>query len=186
MSVFVFFFKALVENETNKKIKILRSDNGGEYINTRFKQYLSKCGIRHHTTVPHCPQQNAVAERANRTIMEAVRCMLLEAGLDQRFWAEAANTAVYIKNRSLTKAVRGATPEEIYTGHKVNLSVFGCLAYAVENNRNKLDRKSKPYIFAGYCENTKGYSLLDVESYKLTIARNVKFIESIPQTSELH
>lgn len=174
-------FKALVENETNKKIKILRSDNGGEYINTRFKQYLSQCGIRHHTTVPHCPQQNAVAERANRTIMEAVRCMLLEAGLDQRFWAEAANTAVYIKNRSPTKAVRGATPEEIYTGRKVNLDnlrVFGCLAYAVQNNRNKLDRKSKPYIFAGYCENTKGYRLLDVESYKLTIARNVKFIEN--------
>lgn len=175
-------FKVFVENQTNKKIKELRSDNGGEYINSQFQLFLKKHGIRHQTTIPYSPQQNGVAERANRTIVEKARCMLQDARLDHSFWAEAVNTAIYLKNRSPTRALLGTTPEERWTDKKVNLShlrIFGCLAYALTENRNKLDSKCKEYIFVGYCENSKGYRLIDPLNAKKCIkARNVTFIEN--------
>ncbi|XP_048482811.1 uncharacterized protein LOC119691389 [Plutella xylostella] len=77
--------------------------------------FLREHGIEHQTTVPYSPQQNGVAERANRTIMEAARCMLQDAGMDKRLWAEAVNTAIYIKNKSPSRAVKGTTPEEKWT-----------------------------------------------------------------------
>lgn len=175
-------FKNLVENETNHKIKIIRSDNGGEFINYKLQAYLKENGIKHHTTVPYSPQQNGVAERANRTIVEKARCMLKDAGLDNKFWAEAVNTAVYLKNRTPTKALIGQVPEEKWRNKKVDVShlrIFGCIAYAVTPIRNKLDSKSKQYVFVGYCESTKGFRLLDPDkSYKCVKARDVIFLEN--------
>lgn len=175
-------FKVLVENQQSRKIKILRSDNGGEYVNGVFQEYLRSCGIKHETTVPHCSQQNGVAERANRTIMDKARCMLQEAGLGKHYWAEAVNTAVYLKNRSPTKAVMGSTPEESWTSQKVNvehLRVFGCIAYAINENCKKLDPRSKRYIFVGYCDDTKGYRLINPTCPKKCIkARHVTFLEN--------
>lgn len=78
-------FKALVENETGCKIKILRTDNGREYVNRKFKQILNDSGIKHQTTVPYNPQQNGLAERANRTIVERARSMLIDAGLSKEY-----------------------------------------------------------------------------------------------------
>lgn len=174
-------FKKLVENETNKHIKCLRSDNGGEYINGMFQGFLKKHGIRHQTTIPHSSEQNGVAERANRTIVEKARCMLQDSGLDKRFWAEAVNTAVYLKNISPTKAVIGKTPEEKWSNKKVNvnhLRIFGCVAYALQTSRKKLDSRTKAYIFVGYCDNSKGFRLMDPMSPGMCIkARNVTFIE---------
>ncbi|KAG7311034.1 hypothetical protein JYU34_003892, partial [Plutella xylostella] len=135
-------FKVLVENETGSKIKTLRSDNGGEYMSNQFQEYLKSSGIKHQTTVPHCSQQNGVAERANRTIMDKARCMLQEAGLEKQYWAEAANTAAVLKNYTPTRAVMGTTPEEKWTSKKVNvahLRVFGCVAYAIDEKARKLD-----------------------------------------------
>ncbi|KPJ11482.1 Retrovirus-related Pol polyprotein from transposon TNT 1-94 [Papilio machaon] len=176
-------FKKFVENQTNLKIKMLRTDNGREYVNKDFQLFLQEHGIKHQTTVPYSPQQNGVAERANRTIIEAGRCMLQEAGLDRRFWAEALNTAIYIKNKSPSKAVRGTTPEEKWSGNKVNLSnlrTFGCVAYAMIPNekRKKLDAKCKQYIFVGYCSESKGYRLIDPENPSKCIkSRDVQFLE---------
>lgn len=175
-------FKALVENQKEKKIKVLRSDNGTEYTNNIFQEFLKVHGIVHQTTVPYTPAQNGVSERLNRTLMEKARCMLQDAGLDSRYWAEAVQTAVYIKNRTPTKAVMGATPEEQWTGEKVDVShfkIFGCLAYALVHDNKKLDSKSKQYIFVGYCEDSKGYRLIDPLSPKSCIkARNVTFFEN--------
>lgn len=176
-------FKKLVENQTNLKMKMLRTDNGREYVNKQFQKFLQEHGIEHQTTIPYSPQQNGVAERANRTIMEAGRCMLQDAGLDRRFWAEALNTAIFIKNKSPSKAVRGTTPEEKWSGNKVNLSnlkLFGCIAYAMIPNekRKKLDAKSKQYVFVGYCSESKGYRLIDPEiPSKCIKSRDVQFLE---------
>src|SRR5215469_9456007 len=74
-------FKALAENQTGKRIKILRSDNGGEYVSHAFKAYLKSNGIHHQTTVAYTPEQNGVAERANRTIVERARSMLHAQGI---------------------------------------------------------------------------------------------------------
>lgn len=120
-------FKATVENETGRRIKILRSDNGKEYVNRALKQELVKSGIKYQLTVPYNPQQNGIAKRMNRTIVERARSMLLEADLAKAFWAEAINTAVYLINRSPTRRLPGKTPEEAYSGKKPNLSHLRCL-----------------------------------------------------------
>ena len=81
-------------------MKCLRSDNGGEYTSNEFKSYCSEKGIRHEKTVPCTPQQNGVAERMNRTIVEKIRCMLRMANLPKSFWGEVVVTACYLINRS--------------------------------------------------------------------------------------
>jgi transposase InsO family protein len=91
-------YKALVENEIGHKIKVLQSDNGGEFMSKKFDAFLEKCGIQRQTSAPYSPQQNGVAERANRTIMECARSMILAQGLGLEFWGETMNTAMYIKN----------------------------------------------------------------------------------------
>ncbi len=98
-------WRAMVEIETGQKLKALRSDNGGEYTSTAFNNYLRTEGIRHELTIPRNPQQNGVAERFNRTLMESTRSMLVESGLSKTLWAEALSTAAYLRNRSPTKAV---------------------------------------------------------------------------------
>lgn len=70
-------------------VKVLRSDNGGEYTSDKFTKFCADKGILHEFTVPYCPQQNGVAERLNRTIMEGARSMLYQAKLPLDFWAEA-------------------------------------------------------------------------------------------------
>jgi transposase InsO family protein len=86
-------FKALVENQMGKKIKILRSDNGGEYVNRDLENILKAKGIRHETTVSLTPEQNGVAERKNRTLVEGARSMLIESNL--------SNLAIIIIQRTI-------------------------------------------------------------------------------------
>ena len=91
-------FKAVVEKVTGKSVKILRSDNGGVYKSKQFKEFTSECRIRHEFTVPRTPEQNGVAERLNRVLIEKVRTMLVQSRLPHSFWAEALNTAVHVHN----------------------------------------------------------------------------------------
>jgi len=93
-------FKALVEKESGKKIRALRSDNGGEYVSQQFKDFCAAEGIKRELTAPHNPQQNGVAKRNNRTIVGAARAMLHDQGLPLHLWVEACNTIVYLQNRS--------------------------------------------------------------------------------------
>lgn len=177
-------FKNEVEKQLGLPIKILRSDNGSEYCNSKFDDFLKKEGIIHQKTVPYCPQQNGVSERLNRTLMEKARCLMLGAGLCTRFWGEAVMSAIYLKNRSPTAALAGHTPEGLWTGSKPDLGhlhVFGCIAYSLipKEKRQKLDARSKMYIFVGYSETTKGYRLLDpLNPQKVILSRNVKFLEN--------
>lgn len=177
-------FKNEVEKQLGLSIKILRSDNGSEYCNSKFVDFLRKEGIIHQTSVPYCPQQNGVSERLNRTLLEKARCLLIGAGLCTRFWGEAVMTAVYLKNRCPTAALAGRTPEEVWTGSRPDLShlhVFGCVAYALcpKQKRRKLDARSKAYIFVGYSTTTKGYRLMDpMNPHNVIVSRNVVFLEN--------
>ena len=98
-------WKTLAEKASGRRLKTLRSDNGGEYTSRKFEAYLKSEGIRHECTVPKTPEQNGVAERMNRTLIESSRSMLLDARLPQKFWAEAVTTATYLRNRCPTRAV---------------------------------------------------------------------------------
>lgn len=175
-------FKAYVENQSNKRIKTLRSDNGGEYISKSFENYLKNCGIHHQTSMPYTPQQNGVAERMNRTLQERGRCMMFNAGLTKDFWGEAVATAAYIINRSPTNALAGVTPFEAWTGKEPDLShfrVFGCnaMVHVPKVKRKKWDVRSNQLIFTGYCETSKGYRFIHPTTKKLTKTRDVVFME---------
>src|SRR3984885_12010336 len=123
-------YKAEVERQTGKVIKRLRTDGGGEYEKW-MGAHLKGSGIIHETTAPYSPDQNGVAERANRTIMERVKSTIAEFNLDKRLWMEIADTVVYLKNRSPTTAV-ATTPYELWHGKKPDLShlrIIGSTAY---------------------------------------------------------
>jgi transposase InsO family protein len=98
-------FKALVENQTGKKIKVLRSYNEGEYTSNEFNDLCAREGIKRELIVPYNPQQNGVVERKNRAIVGAVRAMLHDQRLPLFLWAEACNTAVYLQNMSPHKVL---------------------------------------------------------------------------------
>ena len=116
-------FKALIENQTGKKIKRFRTDNGLEFCSGEFNEFCKNEGIVRHRTVRRTPQQNGVAERMNRTLLERARCMRSNAGLGEEFWAEAVNTACYLVNRSPSTAIELKTPEEVWaTKMKLNIN----------------------------------------------------------------
>jgi transposase InsO family protein len=93
-------FKAQVENQTERKIKVLRSNNGGEYTSKEFSNFCIETGIKREFIVPYNPQQNGVVETKNRTIIEATKAMIHDQSLPMTIWAEACMTAVYVQNRS--------------------------------------------------------------------------------------
>eukprot|EP00253_Pinus_taeda_P007730 PITA_07730 len=107
-------FKALAENQIEKKIKVLRTDNGGEFCSNEFEEFCKKCGTTWQKTTPYTPQKNGVTERMNKTLMERARSMLSGAKLGQGFWVEAVETACYLVNRSPSLALEDKTPQEGY------------------------------------------------------------------------
>lgn len=154
-------WKILVENQTEKKIKKLRTDNGLEFCSNEFNQFCKSHGIARHLTVPGTPQQNGLVERMNRTLLNKVRCMIISSGLSKAFWAEAVSTAAYLVNRSPSTALNMKTPMEAWTGQKQdysNLRVFGSVAYA-HINQGKLEPRAEKCIMLGYPEGVKGHRL---------------------------
>ncbi|CAF2369372.1 unnamed protein product, partial [Brassica napus] len=105
-------FQTYVTNHYHAKIKILRSDNGGEYTSHAFKQHLSQHGILHQTSCPYTPQQNGVAERKNRHLMEVARSLMFQSNVPKRFWSDAVATACYLINRTPTKVLNEKAPFE--------------------------------------------------------------------------
>jgi len=175
-------FKALVEKQTGKSIKTLRTDNGGEYVNAELTSFLVEHGIRHELTVPHNSPQNGRAERVIRSVVTMSRCLMQDSGVPKELWAEACNTAAYIKNRSSHAALKGLTPEERWSGRKPNLNhlrVFGCRAFVFvpKVNRKRWDATSTELVMIGYSETTKGYRLLDPQTMNVKLARDVVFVE---------
>ncbi|MCP4339240.1 MAG: DDE-type integrase/transposase/recombinase, partial [Desulfobulbaceae bacterium] len=176
-------FMFSVERQMGRKIKALRSDRGGEYCSTEFKDFCTEKGIRKETTAPYSPQQNGVSERMNRTLVEKARAMLYESKLPHRFWAEAIATAVHVRNRSPTVSLSGKTPYECWFGRKPSvghLRIFGCQAFAVipKDHRRKLDPKAEKCLFLGYELNSKAYRLWNLDTGKVVIRIQVTFDES--------
>ena len=108
-------WRVMIETQTGARLKCLKTDNGGEYCSRDFENYCSENGIRRIKTVPGTPEQNGVAERMNRTILERERSMRFDSGLPTYFWAAAVDTAVYLINRSPSSALDGGISEEVWT-----------------------------------------------------------------------
>ena len=160
-------WKLEVEKSLGRSVKIFCTDNGGEFTSGKLENYLKKEGIKHELTIPKCLEQNGVAERFNKTLVEMVRSMLADSELPKSFWAKALVTAIYLRNRSPTKFVEGKTPFEVMHEKKAKSRtlerVFGCTAYShiPKDERYKLDIKVCKHIFLGYSTNRKGYQLYD-------------------------
>lgn len=124
-------FKALVKNVTRKKIKVLCSDNGGEYTDINFIGFCAKEGIKREWTAPYNPQWNGVAERKNKSIVGVAKAMLYDQDLPKFLWAEICNIVVYIENRVPHRALGMITPKEVFSGKKLEVShfiIFGNIA----------------------------------------------------------
>src|SRR5579859_3593957 len=177
-------FKAEVETQkTGKLIKRLRTDGGGEYEKW-MGIHLKGSGIIHETTAPYSPDQNGVAERANRTIMERVKAIIAEAQLDKRLWMELTETVVYLKNHSPTSAV-ASTSYELWHGTAPNLShlkIIGSYAYVhvPKEKRTKLDTHSHKGFMIGYGGSTNQYKVWNLTRDDIVVSRDVVFIEGKP------
>lgn len=175
-------FKAWIENQSVCKIQVIRSDNGTEYTSNTLNSFCEEARIQHQLTVPYSPQQNGASERNNRTIMDMSRCLLHEKNLPKKFWEEVANTTVFLLNRLPTRAVEKKTSFEAWYGVKPtvkNLKIFGCMcfSYVPQVKRDKLDEKTEPGIFIGYCSISKAYRIFQPQSGKIVVSRDIQFLE---------
>jgi transposase InsO family protein len=147
-------FKDLVETQSGKKIKFLRTDNRGEYVNHEIHNLFHEAGIQLQHTVPYTLQQNEVAERKNRSLKEMASCMLHAKSLPQRLWAEALNCATYIQNRSPHISVKDKTPYEAWSGLKPEVTrfcIFGSCAWAwipSERGRHLIHKALSAFLLA--------------------------------------
>lgn len=173
-----------LKTQTGKKPKTLRTDRGTEYLNNRLQSYLRKEGIKFECTVGYAPEQNGIAERKNRTLMEATRSMLAESSLPKAFWAEATSTANFVFNRLVDPKTKKSPHELLFkeNPNTMEFQEFGADAYIMipYEKRRKLDDKAVKVKFVGYSESSKGYRLAD-KNYRIHVSREVKFVNSKDQ-----
>ncbi|CAH9106502.1 unnamed protein product [Cuscuta europaea] len=168
-------FKRSIEKRTGKEIKSFHTDRGGEFTSRDSNRFWEEEGIARMLTAPYAPQQNGIAERRNRTLIEMTRCLMKAKGVPNRFWDEAVRHATFIINRTPTRALVGTTPYEKLYCEKPNLEdlkVFGCIAYdkIVSKHLKKLDDKSKPLVYFGKEPGSGGFRLYNPHENKIIIS----------------
>ncbi|GJR61546.1 putative ribonuclease H-like domain-containing protein [Tanacetum coccineum] len=172
-----------IENLVDKKVKIIRSDNGTEFKNKVMDDFCREKGIKREYSVARTPQQNGVAERRNRTLIEAARTMLADSKLPTTFWAEAVSTACYVQNRVLVVKPHNKTPYELFRGFKPALSFmrpFGCHVTILNtlDNLGKFDGKSDEGFFVGYSLSSKAFRVYNTRTKKVEENLHIGFLEN--------
>ncbi|CAI7736269.1 unnamed protein product [Closterium sp. NIES-54] len=176
----------MVERQQDRLVKAIRTNRRGEFLSKEFSLWLKKNGIRHSLTMPYSPAMNGIAERANRTITETARGLLIEAGLPYNFWPDAVRSACVAKNRGLTHV--GAdkwVPCVEWIGRKPKVDmfrVFGCMCMALvpkHLQHNKLGAKAIWAVHLGMAQKSKGWLLWDPFTKKFLVSRDCKFMENL-------
>ncbi|KAM7531655.1 hypothetical protein LguiB_035065 [Lonicera macranthoides] len=179
-------FHKQISTQYNATIQVLRSDNGGEYMSTELQAYFKLHGIIHQTTCPYTPQQNGVAERKNRHLLEIVRASLIGANAPTSYWGEALSSAVYLVNRIPSAVLDFQTPFEALAKSVTAPSVsnlpprvFGCVTFVhlPKEQRNKLEPRALKCVFVGYASSQKGYRCYHPPTEKMYVTMDVIFHE---------
>ncbi|KAK1260381.1 hypothetical protein QJS04_geneDACA002146 [Acorus gramineus] len=178
-------FATMVETQFSKRIKVFRSDCGGEYCSRAFRDFLSSQGTLPQLSTPYAHQQNGVAERKHRHILETTRSLLLSASVPVQFWGEAVLTSVYLINRTPSSITAGISPfQRLYHNPPdySRLRVFGCTCFVLlpPLERTKLSPRSTMCVFLGYSNEIKGYRCYDPVARRLRTSCHVTFFESHP------
>ncbi|GJT94234.1 putative ribonuclease H-like domain-containing protein [Tanacetum coccineum] len=174
-----------IENLVDKKVKIIRSDNGTEFKNHVMDEFCREKGIKREYSVARTPQQNGVAERKNRTLIEAARTMLADSKLPTTFWAEAVSTACYVQNRVLVVKPHNKTPYELFRGIKPAIGFmkpFGCHVTILNtlDKLGKFDGKLHEGFFVGYSLSSKAFRVYNIRTRKVQENLHVGFLENKP------
>ena len=175
-------FIKYTEKVTGNKVKIVRTDNGKEFIDMRVKTLFENNNITHELSAPYTAEQNGRIERENRTISELTRSMLLDNNLPEFLWAEAMATTVYVLNCIPSKGQRKLSPLEMFTKEKpkfTHLRSFGCVCWTrvPDIHRKKWSPRGKKCIFVGYTNTINNFRVYDPTTGKVFVSANVKFIE---------
>ncbi|KAI3665306.1 hypothetical protein L6452_43930 [Arctium lappa] len=153
-------FVLRVENQTNLRVKVIRSDNGTELKNNDLNSFCEEKGIERQYSASRTPQQNGVAERRNRTLIEAARSLLADSKLPITFWAEAVNTACYVQNRVLVVKSQDKTPYKLFKKKKPFIGFFKpfgcpCTILNTKTHLGKFDSKAEDGFLVGYSSQNK-------------------------------
>ena len=163
----------MVCTQFQTKPRVLRSDNGREYVNSNFHQFLTNKGLIHQTSCPNTPQENDVAESKNRTLLEMTRTIMLESLVPTYLWPKAIAATNYLTNRLPTKALNYKTPLEalqlyqpIPSSHFLPPRIFGCIAYVrcPKRVRNKLESRAVKCLFVGYRRIKRGIGVMNPQN----------------------
>ncbi|GKB03274.1 putative ribonuclease H-like domain-containing protein [Tanacetum coccineum] len=174
-----------IENLKDLKVKIIMCDNGGEFKNREMDEFCTKKGIKREFSNARTPQQNGVAERRNRTLIEAARTMLTDAKLPVTFWAKAVSSACYVQNRVLVNKYHNKTPYELFNGRSPAirfLRPFGCHIMILNtlDNLGKFDAKGDEGYFVGHSLSSKAFRVFNKRTKKVKEKPHVDFLESKP------
>ncbi|CAI7760277.1 unnamed protein product [Closterium sp. NIES-53] len=173
------------QRESGHKVKVIHTDNGGEFIGADFEVVLKKKGIQHQLTVPYNPQQNGVAERFNRTLQEGARTLLGCAGLPDPFWVTALRQVTLVKNRVLaTVGDKQWVPYTKWYGSAPPVNMLRAYGFMVvfhvpKEKRGKLEASGKWGVHLGLAKDHKGWLIWDLTSQQLSVSRDVKFLDSL-------
>lgn len=178
-------FIALVENQWNKKVKSIRCDNGTEFKNANLIELCGSKGIKRDYSNARTPQQNGVAKRKNRTLIEAARSMLADSELPTMFWTEAVSTACYVLNRVLITRPHNKTPYELLTGKIptiIYFRPFGCHVTILNTSDHigNFKRKADEGYVVGYSAHSKAYRVYNLSAKKIEETLNLRFLEDKP------
>ncbi|KAL4030263.1 hypothetical protein IC575_008499 [Cucumis melo] len=177
-------FVPLIENQIPQKLKRFQSDSGGEFCNTTLQSFFYSKGIFHQKSCPYTSEQNGIAERKHRHIVETAMSLIFHSSVPLEFWPYAFSIAVFLINRMSSSSLKMLSPFEMlfgYTRDLHHLKVFGCACYPLLKpyTKHKLEPKTTQHVFIGYPHNFKGYICYNPLTKQTIVSRHVIFHETI-------